>query len=234
MSVDEALLLEAGVAGPVLRLYGWRAPRSRSATGRSRRPGSRAARELGVEVVRRVTGGGAVLHAADLTYAVIAPLGTPRTAATIWPAATRGSARGCSRDCSAAGFAARAARARAGADAARALLRGRDRLRGRARRAEADRQRAAAHAARASCSTARSGSRTTPRCTARSRAAHLRRARQPGLDAERPARGAGRRASRRRSAAARAGGPVARASALEPRRAWHNAASTASPRRPFL
>ena len=76
MSVDEALLLEAGRAGPALRLYGWRAP-ALSLGYRQVAPGwlERCA-PLGVEVVRRVTGGGAVLHASDLTYAVVAPTGT--------------------------------------------------------------------------------------------------------------------------------------------------------------
>ncbi|MBM4334620.1 MAG: lipoate--protein ligase family protein [Deltaproteobacteria bacterium] len=77
MSVDEALLLEAPVAGPVLRFYAWRAP-AVSLGYRQAAPGwLDRCDALGVEVVRRVTGGGAVLHANDLTYAVIAPPGTP-------------------------------------------------------------------------------------------------------------------------------------------------------------
>ncbi len=76
MSVDEALLLEAGSAGPVLRLYTWQAP-SLSLGYRQPAPAwIGRCDELGVDVVRRVTGGGAVLHARDLTYAVIAPTGT--------------------------------------------------------------------------------------------------------------------------------------------------------------
>jgi len=77
MSVDEALLLESGRTGPALRLYGWREP-ALSLGYRQAAPAWLARCEaLGVEVVRRVTGGGAVLHQADLTYAVVAPLGTP-------------------------------------------------------------------------------------------------------------------------------------------------------------
>jgi lipoate-protein ligase A len=76
MSVDEALLLESGRAGPALRLYGWLAP-SLSLGYRQAAPDwLERCDALGVEVVRRVTGGGAVLHRADLTYAVVAPLGT--------------------------------------------------------------------------------------------------------------------------------------------------------------
>jgi lipoate-protein ligase A len=76
MSVDEALLLEAEEAGPALRLYGWRAP-AVSLGYRQRAPSWLSRCDAyGIETVRRITGGGAVLHAGDLTYAVIAPIGT--------------------------------------------------------------------------------------------------------------------------------------------------------------
>jgi lipoate-protein ligase A len=115
MAVDEALLLHAADAAPALRLYTWREP-SVSLGLRQAEPewlGRCAA--LGVEVVRRVTGGGAVLHAGDLTYAVVAP-----AAASDLPADLRGSyewirarlVAGLAR----AGLDARAAPARAGAD----------------------------------------------------------------------------------------------------------------------
>jgi lipoate-protein ligase A len=75
MSVDEALLLCA--RRPVLRLYGWEKP-SISLGYRQVRPDWLArCGELGIPVVRRVSGGGAVVHAGDLTYAVVAPLATP-------------------------------------------------------------------------------------------------------------------------------------------------------------
>lgn len=76
MSVDEALLLEAGCGGPVLRLYTWRAPALSLGYRQAAPDWLDRCTELGVEVVRRVTGGGAVLHARDLTYAVIAPPGS--------------------------------------------------------------------------------------------------------------------------------------------------------------
>ena len=73
MSVDEALLCHVEDGGPVLRLYRWERP-SMSLGYRQQPPAwlSRCAAH-GVEVVRRTTGGGAVLHAGDLTYAVLAP-----------------------------------------------------------------------------------------------------------------------------------------------------------------
>jgi lipoate-protein ligase A len=76
MSVDEALLLEAADAGPVLRLYGWRAPAVSLGYRQPIPSWLSRCDAYGVETVRRVTGGGAVLHAGDLTYAVIAPIGT--------------------------------------------------------------------------------------------------------------------------------------------------------------
>jgi lipoate-protein ligase A len=70
---------------------------------------------LGVEVVRRVTGGGAVLHVADLTYAVAAPPGTPGLPDDLAGSYAWIRAR-LLEGLQAAGFAARAARARAGAE----------------------------------------------------------------------------------------------------------------------
>jgi lipoate-protein ligase A len=115
MSVDESLLLHAAASGPVLRLYAWQEP-TVSLGLRQSAPGWLArADALGVAQVRRVTGGGAVLHAGDLTYAVAAPLGREEL-----PGDLRGSyewirarlVQGLER----AGLAARASRPRAGAD----------------------------------------------------------------------------------------------------------------------
>jgi lipoyl(octanoyl) transferase len=86
MAVDHALL-EAVQAGgrPVLRLYCWQ-PACLS-LGRNQRalgvydPAAAAAR--GIDIVRRPTGGLAVLHDSEVTYCVLAPvalLGGPRTA----------------------------------------------------------------------------------------------------------------------------------------------------------
>jgi lipoate-protein ligase A len=73
--VDEALLASARSGGPpTLRLYGWDAPWLSLGYAQRWQVGlrERCAR-AGVGLVRRVTGGRAVLHGADLTYAVAAP-----------------------------------------------------------------------------------------------------------------------------------------------------------------
>jgi lipoate-protein ligase A len=76
MAVDEAILaaVEAGQAPPTLRVYGWSPPCI--SLGHSQDP----ARELdleavaarGYDVVKRATGGRAVLHIDELTYSIIA------------------------------------------------------------------------------------------------------------------------------------------------------------------
>src|SRR5262245_45051045 len=115
MSVDEALLLAAPGSPPALRLYTWTEP-SVSLGFRQAEPAWLWRCEaLGVPVVRRVTGGGAVLHAGDLTYSVVAPLDAPEL-----PGDLRGSyewiraqlIRGLER----AGLAAQRSRAQAGSD----------------------------------------------------------------------------------------------------------------------
>jgi len=75
MSLDEALLVCA--ARPVLRLYAWERPSISLGYRQSPPAWLERCTELGVPVVRRASGGGAVVHAGDLTYAVVAPLGTP-------------------------------------------------------------------------------------------------------------------------------------------------------------
>jgi lipoate-protein ligase A len=76
MARDEALL-EAGA--PIVRLYGWR-PATVS-LGRAQTEADvdlDAARAWGLDVVRRATGGGAILHnESEVTYAVVLPLGHP-------------------------------------------------------------------------------------------------------------------------------------------------------------
>ena len=76
MARDEALLAE-GV--PTVRLYGWR-PACVS-LGRSQTEADvdlDAARAWGLDVVRRATGGGAILHnEAEVTYSVVLPLDHP-------------------------------------------------------------------------------------------------------------------------------------------------------------
>jgi lipoate-protein ligase A len=79
MARDVAILeaVSPGEAPPTLRLYGWSPP----CLTLGRHQGVEAAdlefcEREGIEVVRRPTGGRALLHHLELTYAVVAPLGT--------------------------------------------------------------------------------------------------------------------------------------------------------------
>ncbi len=73
MAADLTLLDEvAGGAPPALRLYTWHAPALSLGRFQPDDDVDRAACDrLGVEVVRRPTGGRALLHGGDLTYAVV-------------------------------------------------------------------------------------------------------------------------------------------------------------------
>ncbi|NIQ02962.1 MAG: hypothetical protein GWM98_08960 [Nitrospinaceae bacterium] len=82
MSVDSALLgrCESGEVSPILRLYGWREP---SVTiGYSQKADRELdldrCREAGIPVVRRPSGGRALLHHREVTYSVAAPVSHPR------------------------------------------------------------------------------------------------------------------------------------------------------------
>jgi len=80
MAVDESLFssFDASADGPVLRLYCWERPcvslgyfqRANDAVKRV------SCEEHGVDVVRRITGGRAVLHDQEVTYCVVAPVKT--------------------------------------------------------------------------------------------------------------------------------------------------------------
>jgi lipoate-protein ligase A len=76
MGVDEALLASAAAGrGAALRFYHWEGPWL--SLGYAQRPTPvelEAFARAGVRVVRRATGGRAVLHGADLTYCVAAPI----------------------------------------------------------------------------------------------------------------------------------------------------------------
>jgi lipoate-protein ligase A len=76
MGVDEALLATAARTGaPTFRLYGWQG--SWLSLGYAQdlpRQQGQACSRSGVGLVRRATGGRAVLHGCDLTYCVTAPL----------------------------------------------------------------------------------------------------------------------------------------------------------------
>ena len=75
MAVDEALLacFDPANALPVLRLYGWNPPAF--SIGRFQDAGAlldlEKCRAAGISVVRRITGGGMIYHAEELTYAIV-------------------------------------------------------------------------------------------------------------------------------------------------------------------
>ncbi|MBN2874778.1 MAG: lipoate--protein ligase family protein [Spirochaetales bacterium] len=81
MGLDEAVLesVTSGAAKPTLRLYAWKP----AAVSLGYFQGVRdevdldACAALGVDVVRRLTGGGAVYHADELTYSVVVPESHP-------------------------------------------------------------------------------------------------------------------------------------------------------------
>jgi lipoate-protein ligase A len=81
MAVDEELLAraQAGETVPVLRLYTWNPPAV--SIGRFQdieaSVNAEACKGLGVDIVRRITGGRAVLHRHELTYSIIARIDDP-------------------------------------------------------------------------------------------------------------------------------------------------------------
>lgn len=81
MKVDRAILAacEAGEVPPTLRLYGWDRPTlsvgyAQDVFGEIE---VERCRDLGIPVVRRPTGGRALLHQHELTYSLIAPISLP-------------------------------------------------------------------------------------------------------------------------------------------------------------
>lgn len=73
MGIDEALMRTAVAGEPVLRLYGWK-PAAVSIgyfQGLEEEVDLDACHNHGVDVVRRVTGGGAVFHDQELTYSFV-------------------------------------------------------------------------------------------------------------------------------------------------------------------
>jgi len=77
MAIDEALLacFSPGKSAPVLRLYGWNPPAF--SCGRFQKPDEiidlDCCRADGVQVVKRITGGGVIYHAEELTYSLVCP-----------------------------------------------------------------------------------------------------------------------------------------------------------------
>jgi lipoate-protein ligase A len=86
MAVDEALLesVGRGASLPALRLYAWQPPcLSLGYAQPFTDVDLPRLKERGWEVVRRPTGGRAILHTDELTYSVIAPPDEPRLAGTL-------------------------------------------------------------------------------------------------------------------------------------------------------
>jgi len=80
MAIDEAIsrAVEAGETPPTIRFYTWATSAiSIGAFQPIREVNLDRCRELGVSVVRRVTGGRALLHQGELTYSVICPIPSP-------------------------------------------------------------------------------------------------------------------------------------------------------------
>lgn len=86
MALDEVLLnsVHSGSSLPILRFYGWNTPAI--SLGYFQKSGKQISLEncskMGIDIVRRLTGGRAVLHDQELTYSVIFPedfIGIPKT-----------------------------------------------------------------------------------------------------------------------------------------------------------
>jgi len=79
MGIDEALLgsVSRGESPPSLRLYSWSPPCVTVGYFQSLEDevDLGACRAAGVDAVRRLTGGGAVFHDAEITYSLVVPLG---------------------------------------------------------------------------------------------------------------------------------------------------------------
>jgi lipoyl(octanoyl) transferase len=86
MAVDEAILehIGRGAALPTLRLYAWDPPCLSLGHAQPFADVDMARlKARGWEVVRRATGGRAILHTDELTYSVIAPLTEPRVEGSV-------------------------------------------------------------------------------------------------------------------------------------------------------
>ncbi len=90
MAIDEALLVGVNRGGtqPTVRVFAWDPPTV--SLGYSQRVEEEfdlgAVREAGFGIVRRPTGGRAVLHAGELTYSVVGPAGEPPLGTSIMQA----------------------------------------------------------------------------------------------------------------------------------------------------
>ncbi len=75
MGLDEALLMNLQETGPTLRLYGWNPPAVSIGYFQSMEEevDVQKARDAGIDLVRRITGGGAVYHKWEVTYSIVLP-----------------------------------------------------------------------------------------------------------------------------------------------------------------
>lgn len=92
MAVDEAILtaVSAGESPPTLRFYGWEPACLSLGRAQSIHEADSALCEAqGWHIVRRATGGRAILHVDELTYSVAAPQNEPRVAGGIQPSYER-------------------------------------------------------------------------------------------------------------------------------------------------
>ena len=86
MAVDEVILESAGrgIAPPALRLYAWQPPCLSLGYAQPFTDVDQAALQAnGWELVRRPTGGRAILHTDELTYSVCGPASDPRLAGSV-------------------------------------------------------------------------------------------------------------------------------------------------------
>lgn len=87
MAIDEAVFLscQEGKSPPTLRLYGWTPPAVSLGYFQKAQHAINfeACKRRGVDVVKRLSGGRAVLHDKELTYSLICPEGTPPFGTTI-------------------------------------------------------------------------------------------------------------------------------------------------------
>jgi len=92
MAIDEALLeaVEAGEAPPTLRLYAWEPPCLSLGVAQPAADVDLAAlRRGGWDLVRRPTGGRAILHTDEMTYSIVAGIDEPLVAGGILPSYRR-------------------------------------------------------------------------------------------------------------------------------------------------
>ncbi len=86
MALDDAFwnTLDEAISLPTLRLYAWDPPCLSLGHAQPFADVDRTRlQERGWEVVRRLTGGRAILHTDEITYSVIAPNDEPRVAGTV-------------------------------------------------------------------------------------------------------------------------------------------------------